>query len=106
MNPCPELEDRGFLFTISNMTLSKKHPRVRELSFQQLLNQRISKLDLRPTDTLRECLIQLRHELKQKHVAFFPQFYLGEEPWGCVDGTGSIEIPFYLANTNLRRVAE
>src|SRR5262249_5820545 len=88
------------------MTLSKKHPRVRELSFQQLLNQKISKLDLRPADTLRACLIQLRHELKQKHVAFFPKFYFGEEPWGCIDRTGSIEIPFYLANNPLRRVAE
>jgi hypothetical protein len=88
------------------MTISKKHPRVREISFQQLLTQKVGKLDLRAADTLRECLIQLRREMKRKHIAFFPRFYFGEEPWGCIDGTGSIEIPFYLANTSLRRIAE
>ena len=88
------------------MTLSTKHPRVRELSFQRLLNQTIREMDLRPADTLRECLIQLRRELKKNHISFFPHFYLGEEPWGCINGTGSIEIPFYLATSDLRRIAE
>jgi hypothetical protein len=88
------------------MTLSPRHPRVRELSFQKLLIQKVSRLELRPAGKLRECLIELRRELKRKHVAFFPQFYFGEEPWGCIDGTGSIEIPFYLATNDLRRVAE
>lgn len=84
----------------------KKHRGVKELSFQKLLNQPLGELDLRPTDTLRECLIQLRRELKRHHIAFFPHFYFGEEPWGCIDRTGSIEIPFYLANNELRRLAE
>jgi len=88
------------------MRLSRIHSRVRELSYQQLLNQKIGDLELRPADTLRECLIQLRHELKQKHIAYFPKFYFGDEPWGCIDRTGSIEIPFFLANTSLRRIAE
>lgn len=88
------------------MNLSHSHPRVRELSFQQLLNKKVCELDLRPADTLRECLIQLRRELKHKHIAFFPHFYYGEEPWGCIDRTGSIEIPFYLMNNALRRIAE
>ena len=88
------------------MVLSNKHPRVRELSFQKLLNQRVGELELRPSDSLRECLIQLRRELIQKHIAFFPHFYFGEEPWGCIDRTGSVEIPFYLATNSLRRIAE
>ena len=88
------------------MTISQKHPRVRELSFQQLLNQRIADLDLRPKDTLRTCLIQLRRELKSKHIAYFPHFYFGDEPWGCIDRTGSIEIPFYIANKTLHRIAK
>jgi len=83
-----------------------KNPRIRELSFQALLNTKVKDLDLRPDGTLRECLIQLRHELKSKHIGFFPHFYLGEEPWGCIDRTGSVEIPFYIANTLLRRIAE
>lgn len=87
------------------MTISPKHPRVRELSFQQLLNQRINELDLRPSDMLRECLIQLRRELKKNHIAYFPHIYFGDEPWGCIDRTGSIEIPFYIANKALQRVA-
>lgn len=91
---------------LARMTISKSHPRVRELSFQQLIGQRVSELRLEPDDALRECLIQLRHELKRKHVAFFPRFYFGEEPWGCIDRTGSVEIPFYLANNWLRRLAE
>ncbi|HUN66670.1 MAG TPA: hypothetical protein VMW43_11275 [Bacteroidota bacterium] len=81
-------------------------PRIRELSFQQLLNSRVSDLGLRPEDTLRECLIELRHELKRNGIEFFPHFYFGEEPWGCIDRTGSVEIPFYLANSHLRRLAE
>src|SRR6267378_2595489 len=88
------------------MRLSRKYSRARELSFQQILNARIADLDLRPAGTLRDCLIQVRHELKHNHISFFPHFYFGEEPWGCIDRTGSIEIPFYLANNDLRRVAE
>src|SRR6266849_2317212 len=88
------------------MVLSTKHPRIRELSFQQLLTRKIGELDLRPADTLRECLIQVRRELVHNHVSFFPHFYFGEEPWGCIDRTGSVEIPFYLADRNIRRIAE
>ncbi|MBI4548943.1 MAG: hypothetical protein HY707_13245 [Ignavibacteriae bacterium] len=88
------------------MHLFRTNSRVRELSYQKLLNQRIDELELRPADRLRECLIQLRRELKQKHIAYFPKFYFGDEPWGCIDRTGSIEIPFFLANTALRRLAE
>ncbi len=88
------------------MVLLKGPRRVRELSFQQLLNTRVADLDLRPSDTLRECLIDLRHELKRKGIEFYPHFYFGEEPWGCIDRTGSVEIPFYLANSSLRRIAE
>ncbi len=88
------------------MVPSPKYPRVRELSFQSLLNQNVSDLKLRAQDTLRECLIQLRREMKQRHISFFPHFYFGEEPWGCIDRTGSVEIPFFLANNRLRRIAE
>ncbi len=88
------------------MVISTTHPRVRELSFQRLLNQPIRELQLKPDHTLRECMIQLRHELKRNRIAFFPHFYFGEEPWGCIDRTGSVEIPFYLANKRLRRIAE
>jgi hypothetical protein len=88
------------------MTLSQKNPRVRQLSFQKLLTQTIGDLELRPADTLRECLIQLRRELMENHISFYPHFYFGEEPWGCIDRTGSVEIPFYLANNELRRIAE
>ena len=88
------------------MNISKKQPRVRRLHFQKLLNQEIAEFDLRPADTLRQCLIQLRRELVQKHISYFPHFYFGEEPWGCIDRTGSVEIPFYLANNELRRIAE
>ena len=87
------------------MTISPKHPRVRELSFQKLLNQRINEMDIRPADTLRDCLIQLRRELKKKGISYFPRVYFGDEPWGCIDRTGSIEVPFYLANRMMQRVA-
>jgi hypothetical protein len=76
------------------------------LSFQQLLNERVADLQLRPEGTFRECLIQLRRELTHKHIAFYPHFYYGEEPWGCINRTGSVEIPFFLATTKLRRLAE
>ncbi len=88
------------------MTYSRRHPYIRKLSFQKLLTQQVRELALRPADTLRSCLIQLRRELKKNKIGFFPHFYLGEEPWGCVDRTGSVGIPFYLANNDLRRIAE
>ena len=59
------------------MVLSKRLPRVRELSFQQILTTRICDFQLRSEGTLRECLIQLRHELSDKHIAFYPHFYFG-----------------------------
>jgi hypothetical protein len=88
------------------MTYSQHHPRLKELSFQQLLSQRICDLDLRPSGLLRDCLITLRRELKQKNISFYPNFYFGEEPWGTIDRTGSIEIPFYLANRTLQKIAK
>jgi hypothetical protein len=88
------------------MALRKSHPRVKELSFQQLLNRPIRDLDLKAEGTLRLCLIQLRRELRSKHISYYPHFYFGEEPWGCIDRTGSVEIPFYVANKMLRRIAE
>ena len=88
------------------MRISKNHPRVRELSFQQLLDTPIRELELKPDGTLRECLIELRRDLKRSHISFFPHFYFGQEPWGCIDRTGSIEIPFFLADNRLRRIAE
>ena len=88
------------------MKTGVNHSHVRELSFQKLLNQKVSELELRPENTLRECLIQLRRDLKKRHIAFFPHFYFGEEPWGCIDRTASVEIPFFLANSALRRIAE
>lgn len=95
-----------FFIIIRKMKKYTKHPKERELSFQKILTQKICELELYPEDLLRECLIQLRRELKSKHIAYFPHFYFGEEPWGCIDRTGSIEIPFYLANRNLMRIAK
>ncbi|HLF13724.1 MAG TPA: hypothetical protein VI932_02385 [Bacteroidota bacterium] len=80
--------------------------KTKELTFQQLLDRPIRDLDLRPADALRECLIALRHELFRNKIAFFPHFYFGDEPWGCIDGTGSIEVPFYLANSQLWKLSD
>jgi len=80
--------------------------KTKELSFQQLLNQPVGDLHLRPEDALRECLIRLRRELIANRIAFYPHFYFGEEPWGCLDGTGSVEIPWYLANTQLWKLSD
>lgn len=111
MRPWPvRPHSQGVFFTMAyrsyQMVLSKKHPRVRELSFQRLINQNISELLLKPDGILRECLIQLRRELKKKRISYFPHFYFGDEPWGCVDRTGSIEVPFFLANDELRGLSE
>lgn len=80
--------------------------KTKELTFQQLLDRPIKDLNLRPAGVLRECLIALRHEMIRNRISFYPHFYFGDEPWGCIDGTGSVEIPFYLANTQLWKLSE
>lgn len=84
----------------------KMSGKAKEFTFQQLLNQPVGDLELRPEGALRECLIRLRHELLQNRISFFPHFYFGEDPWGCIDGTGSIEIPWYLANPTLWKLSD
>jgi hypothetical protein len=78
----------------------------KELTFQQLLNRPVKDLDLRPAGALRGCLIALRHELIRNRISFYPHFYFGDEPWGCIDRTGSVEIPFYLADPQLWKLSD
>ena len=85
------------------MRLTGRH---RELTFQRLLDSPIRQLELRPEGTLRQCLIALRREMVRNRIAFFPHFYFGDEPWGCIDGTGSIEIPFFLADPQLWKLSD
>jgi hypothetical protein len=80
--------------------------KTKELTFQQLLNRPVRDLDLRPAGVLRGCLISLRRELYRNRIGFFPHFYFGDEPWGCIDGTGSIEIPFFLADPQLWKLSD
>ena len=89
------------------MARKKKIKTFEEIRQYELLNTRVCDLPLRIEGLLRVCILELFKELKKKKVKFRPRFYMGAElddGWGCVEGTCCIEIPFYLANRELRQM--
>jgi hypothetical protein len=72
----------------------------------ELLNTRICDLELHIEDSPLEAFTQrLYHELDNKGLTFYPEFYL-TDGWGCPDGVPIIGIPFYLADKRLARIEE
>jgi len=65
----------------------------------------VADLDLRPAGILADCLQLLRAELTARGVEFWPNFYLGEGEFWCGNQTISINVPWFLANPTLMRVA-
>jgi hypothetical protein len=77
---------------------------VREVGLQKLLSTRICDLDLRPEETLAECVEQVIGELRAHGITFVPAYYLGEDDFWTADRAVSVNIPWYLANPTLWRL--
>ncbi len=77
-----------------------------ELSEVNLLEKKISDLDLKIKGTALARLIQkLYKELDQKGLTFHPACFIANE-WFCPYHVPAIGIPFYLAHRKLRRLEE
>jgi hypothetical protein len=72
----------------------------------ELLNRRISELNLKIADSPLEPLVRRLHkEMEAKHFRFKPDVYL-TDTWGCPDRSPVIGVPFYLADERLARIEE
>src|SRR2546427_9265787 len=72
------------------------------LSDQDLLERRVSKLDLRLDGTVLEPLIrELYDELSAHGLVFHPPCYIGDE-WFVPIGIPAIFVPFFLVHDRLR----
>lgn len=70
----------------------------------KLLGTPINKLPLSLINSpLEKHINRLYHELKDRHINFFPKCYLSDE-WGCPYNTPLIGIPFYLADETLTKL--
>ena len=75
-----------------------------DLSDDQLLEKRISKLGLKLEDSgLRPLIQQLYDELTSKGLVFHPPCHVGDE-WFVPVGIPAIFIPFYLVHERLRKL--
>lgn len=72
---------------------------------RSILGMRIRDLDLHFEGQIAECLKEFRGELEAKGIRFFPNFYLGEPDFWATDKGCSINLPWYLANPTLWRLA-
>jgi hypothetical protein len=74
------------------------------VSEEKLLGMRICELPLSISGTwLEECVNRLRAELRDREIAFCPEFYLSDE-WLTPDGEPVVGIPFFLAHPALIRL--
>ena len=74
------------------------------LSDEELLEKRISKLDLKLEGTELQPLVQrLYGELSQKGLAFHPPCHVGDE-WFVPVGIPAIFVPFFLTHERLRKL--
>jgi superoxide dismutase len=70
-----------------------------------ILQAPIAKLDLKIQGALAAAIQQVRKELTKASVLVAPTFYLGDDDWWTTDRGTSINIPWYLANPTLWRLA-
>lgn len=76
-----------------------------QLSDEELLEQRICDLDLKPNFNpgLMQMIQQLQAELASRSLAIKPHMWLSDE-WFVPDGIPGIAIPFYMAHPRLMRL--
>jgi superoxide dismutase len=72
---------------------------------EAILAAPIASLDLKIQGALAAAIQQVRKELTAAKVLVAPTFYLGDDDWWTTDRGTSINIPWYLANPTLWRLA-
>lgn len=68
------------------------------LEVAQLYGAPIAELKLDIAGVMADELQQLRSDLAERDIAFFPSFYLGDQDFWTTDRATSINIPWFLAN--------
>jgi hypothetical protein len=76
---------------------------LQEVEKYKILETRICDLDLRFDGLILKLLRKISSELRRKEIKFRPDYYYGTG-WGCVDGSISIEIPFWFGSKALREI--
>ncbi len=78
---------------------------LREVEKYKILETRICDLDLKFDNLILKLIRKVSSELRNKGVRFRPEYYYGTG-WGCVDGSISIEIPFWFGSPVLRKIED
>jgi hypothetical protein len=76
---------------------------LREVEKYKILETRICDLDLKFDNHILKLIRKVSSELRNKGIRFRPEYYYGTG-WGCVDGSVSIEIPFWFGSSVLREL--
>lgn len=85
-------------------SVHRKKQRLSDLSYEALLDMRISDLKLKLSETpLVSYVEQLYAELERRGISFRPHCWLSDE-WFSPDGIPGIAIPFYLAHPKLTKL--
>jgi hypothetical protein len=74
---------------------------LREVEKYKILETRICDLELRFDGVMLKLMRKVASELRNRRIKFRPEYYYGAG-WGCVDGSISIEIPFWFGSQTLR----
>jgi len=78
---------------------------LREVEKYKLLETRICDLDLKFDGLMLRLIRKVASELRNKGIKFRPEYYYGTG-WGCVDGSISIELPFWFGTKALRELED
>ncbi len=78
---------------------------LKEVKKYQVLETRICDLNLKFSGLLLKLMRKVAIELRSKGIRFRPEYYYGTG-WGCVEGSISIEIPFWFGNQTLREIED
>lgn len=76
---------------------------LQEVQKYKLLETRICDLDLKFDGLILKLMRKVAAELRGRGIKFRPEYYYGTG-WGCVEGSVSIEIPFWFGSKGLRQI--
>ncbi len=78
---------------------------LQEVEKYKILESRICDLELKFDGMMLKLMRKVASELRNKGIKFRPEYYYGTG-WGCVDGSISIELPFWFGSKVLREIED